>query len=152
MYSKVPGEVKVTRNRVTPGADCARLARSCGAGVRKPELTLSEDELITACRAPSDEGTTPAEGGRGSAGSVPNVTVWLIDGSRLAHSTVSPTRTTTTLRAKRISDAVCDPAPVIVTIAPIPAATLPRASPFSGARSRALDASSRSTTAPRRAS
>ena len=123
MYLKVPGDVKVTRKRVTPGFDWARFARSCGAGDKNPEFTLSEVELITACRAPSKVGSTFAEGGRGSAGSVPKVTVWLIDGSRLVHSTVSPTPTTIVSCPKRIRDAVCEPAPVMVTISPTPAAT-----------------------------
>ncbi|HTS30871.1 MAG TPA: hypothetical protein VMH81_33595 [Bryobacteraceae bacterium] len=42
----------------------------------------------------------------GDAGSAPNVTVWLSDGSRFVHSTVSPTRTTIWLCRKRWSDAV----------------------------------------------
>ena len=86
---------------------------------------MSVGEPITACLAPSEVGSTFAEGGRGSAGSVPNVTVWFIDGSRLVHSTVSPTPTTIVPRPKRIRDAVWEPAPVVVTISPIPAATSP---------------------------
>jgi hypothetical protein len=73
--------------------------------------------------APSGVGRTFVEGGRGSAGSAPNVTVWFIEGSRFLHSTVSPTRTTIVSRKNRISDAVCEPAPVIVTISPKPTAT-----------------------------
>ena len=57
--------------RVTPGFDCARFARSCGAGDKNPEFTLSEIELIIACLAPSKVGVTFAEGGRGSTGSAP---------------------------------------------------------------------------------
>jgi hypothetical protein len=76
MYLKLPGEVNVTRNRVTPGGDWASPARSCGAGDRNPEFTLAEGEAMIAWRAPSESGSTLAEGGRGSAGSVPNVTVW----------------------------------------------------------------------------
>src|SRR6266403_1996309 len=119
----MPGDVNVTRNRVTPGFDWARFARSCGAGDKNPEFKLSVGEPIVACLAPSNVGVTPGETGRGSAGSVPKVTVWLIDGSRLVHSTVSPTRTTIVCRTKRIRDTVCEPAPVVVTILPIPAAT-----------------------------
>src|SRR6266478_6879317 len=119
----MPGDVKVTRKRVTPGGDWASPARSCGAGDKNPEFTLSAGELITASLAPSEVGSTFAERGRGSAGSAPKVTVWLIDGSRLVHSTVSPTRTTIVCRTKRIRDKVCEPAPVVVTILPIPAAT-----------------------------
>src|SRR5690242_18136946 len=115
MYSYVPGDVNVTRKCVTPGFDCGRLARSCGAGVRNPELTLSDGETMVAARAPSVVSETFADAGRGSTGSVPNVTVWLIEGSRFAHSTVSPTFTSMTLRSNRINDASCDPAPVIVT-------------------------------------
>src|SRR6202521_5330331 len=125
MYLNVPGDVKVTRKRVTPGGDWASPALSCGAEVKNPELTLSVGEPMTACLAPSEVGSTFAEGGRGSAGSAPKVTVWLIDGSSIVHSTVSPTRTKMVPRRKRISDAVCEPAPVVVTISPIPAATSP---------------------------
>src|SRR5215469_14435657 len=114
----MPGDVKVTRKRVTPGGDWASLALSCGAGDKNPEFTLSPGVLITACLAPSEVSTTFVEGGRGSSGSTPKVTVWLIDGSRLVHSTVSPTRTINVPRRKRISDAVCEPAPVVVTISP----------------------------------
>src|SRR5262245_21373544 len=148
MYSNVPAAVKVTRKRVTPGLDCARLARSCGAGDRNPEFTLSEGEPTTACRAPSDVSDTPTDGGRGSAGSVPKVTVWLIDGSRLVHSTVSPTETTTTLFRNRISDAVCAPAPDSVTTAPSPAATPPWDAPSSPARLRSSPRRDPSDTRP----
>jgi hypothetical protein len=75
MYWKVPGVVKVTRNRVTPGAACGRPGRSCGAESRRPEFALPVSELITACLAPSELRFTLSEGGRGSVGSVPNVTV-----------------------------------------------------------------------------
>lgn len=105
--------MNVTRNRVTPGGDWASLGRSCGAGERNPELTLSAGEPITACLAPSELVVTFAEGGLGSAGSAPNATVWLIEGSSIVHSTVSPTLTTIVLRRKRISDAVSNPAPVV---------------------------------------
>jgi len=108
---------------LTPGDDWARFGRSCGAGDRNPEFTLSAGEVITACLAPSAVGDTFADGGLGSSGSMPKVTVWFIDGSRLVHSTVSPTCTTIVRRWNRISDAVWEPAPVVVTISPIPAAT-----------------------------
>src|SRR5262245_25449413 len=135
MYSNVPGAVKVTRKRVVPGADWGRLARSCGDGERNPEFTLSVGEAITAPRAPSDVSDTLADGGRGSAGSAPKVTVWLIEGSRLVHSTVSPTCTTTTFRLNRISDAVCEPAPLIVMTSPMPAATARLEAPSPSPRS-----------------
>src|SRR5262252_11056314 len=155
MYSYVPGAVKVTRKRVMPGFDCTRLARSCGVGVRNPEFTLSEGELMTAVRAPSavrDDDTF--SGGRGSAGSVPKVTVWLIEGSRLVHSTVSPTRTTTTFFENRINDADCEPAPLIVITSPIPAAMPPLDAPASSPPLTcvaSLDASASSTASSRRA-
>src|ERR1700751_6324476 len=115
--------MKVNRNRVTPGFDWVSPARSWGAGDKNPEFTLSEVEPITACLAPSKVGVTFADAGRGSAGSVPKVTVWFMDGSKLVHSTVSPTRTTIVCRTKRIRDTVCEPAPVVVTTLPIPATT-----------------------------
>jgi len=90
---------------------------------------LSVVELIVACLAPSEVGVTPAEGGLGSAGSFPKVTVWFIEGSKLAHSTVSPTRTMIIGRTKRIKDIVCEPAPVVVTTSPIPTATSLLSSP-----------------------
>ncbi len=56
-----------------------------------PEFTVSPVELITACLlTPSEPGCTLIEGGRGSAGSVPKVTVWLIDGSRFVHTPPGP--------------------------------------------------------------
>ena len=72
MYLYVPGDVKVTRNRVTPGGDWASPARSCGAGDRNPEFTVSEAEAMTACRAPSASANTFADGGRGSASRNPS--------------------------------------------------------------------------------
>src|SRR5205085_9669872 len=108
--------------RVMPGFARARFARSCGVGDRNPEFTLSDVDAIVASRGPTDVGDTFADAGRGSAGSVPKVTVWLMDGSRLVHTTVSPTCTTIVRRKKRIKDAVCDPAP-LVTTSPIPTAT-----------------------------
>lgn len=58
-----------------PGAACARFALSWGVGDRNPELTLSDVELMVAYLAPSELGCTLVEAGRGSAGSVPKVTV-----------------------------------------------------------------------------
>jgi hypothetical protein len=71
----LPGTVKVTRKRVTPGFACARFARSCGVGDRNPEFTLSDVDPMVASRAPSEVGDTLADAGRGSSGSAPNVTV-----------------------------------------------------------------------------
>src|SRR5207245_6212256 len=43
------------------------------------------------------------DGARGSAGSVPKVTVCGVDGSKFVHSTVSPTRTTTDRKSTRLN-------------------------------------------------
>src|SRR5690349_7864659 len=80
---------------------------------------------MIAWRAPSAVLVTPADGGRGSTGSVPKVTVWLIEGSRLVHSTVSPTRTMIKRGGNRIRDAVDEPAPDVVSTIPTPAAAWP---------------------------
>src|SRR5258708_2460556 len=104
MYLKVPGAVKVTRNRVTPGDDCASPTLSWGDARRIPECTLSVGEPITPCRAPSESVITP-EGGAvgGLLGSIPNVTVWPTVGPKFTHSTVSPTWTTILSPRNRIT-------------------------------------------------
>src|SRR6202165_6169419 len=96
MYGYVPGLVKVTRKRVTPGGACANPVRSCGAGAMRPECTLSAGEVMTAWRAPSESENNntlgDADGGVSGVtigGSWPNVMVWPLP-SGLAQSTVSP--------------------------------------------------------------
>src|ERR1700694_130298 len=125
MYGYVPGLVKVTRNRVTPGGACANPVRSCGAGAMRPECTLSAGEVMTAWRAPSvsENNNTlgDADGGVSGVtigGSWPNVMVWPLT-SELAHSTVSPAWIVTLGRMKRISDTDCKP-PVVETSSPVP--------------------------------
>jgi hypothetical protein len=53
MNGYVPGFVKVTRNRVNPKGASRRPRRCCGAETMNPGCTLSEVELMVACRAPS---------------------------------------------------------------------------------------------------
>src|SRR5262252_6851908 len=105
MYWNVPGDMNVTRNRVTPAGDCASPVRSSGAARSCPECTLSPGEVITACRAPSESTVTLGDGGAltGSRGSIPKVTVWLTVGPTFVHSTVSPTWTIVTSRRKRMT-------------------------------------------------
>src|SRR5437867_283583 len=122
MYVYVPGDVKVTRKCVTPKGVCGRGTLSCDAATIKPECVRAPGELSTAVLAPSTTTVTSPEGGWGIAGSVPNVTVWGVTGSKFVHSTVSPTRTTIVPCRNRFTDMVCVP-PLVATIAPMPAVT-----------------------------
>ena len=73
---RLPGAVKVTRNRVmSRGASGAPIVSWFGTPM-KPEFMLSFGELSIACRTPSSSKVTPGDGGISLKGSVPNVTVW----------------------------------------------------------------------------
>src|SRR5213083_678428 len=98
----MPGDLKVTRNRVPPRGDCGSPTLSWSSAMRNPEVTLTTGGLSTACLDPSESKDTSAEGGKGFKGATPNVTVCGVTGSKSVHSTVSPTWTTVVPGKKRI--------------------------------------------------